>query len=132
MAREFGRSQRVADALRKELSQVIQQEMRDPRLGMVSITEVEVSRDLAYAKIFVTVLGCEEKDDVKEPLKVLNSATGFLRSRIAKSSTMRTTPSLRFYFDDSVSRGSHLSALIDDAVKADQSHSESDSSASDD
>ena len=116
MAREFGRPQRVADFLRKELSQLIQKEVRDPRLGMVSVTDVEVSRDLTHAKIFVTFLGCEDKESVKEPLKALNGAAGFLRSMIARSTTMRTTPSLRFYFDDSVLRGSHLSALIDKAV----------------
>ncbi len=100
MAREFGRSQRIADFLRKELSQLIQFELRDPRLGMVGVTDVEVSRDLGYAKIYVTVLGCDNKEAMEEPLKVLNGAAGFLRSKIAKSNSMRTTPSLRFYFDE--------------------------------
>lgn len=116
MSREFGRPQRVADFLRKELSQLIQKEVRDPRLSMVSVTDVEVSRDLSYARIYVTVLGCNDLESSKEPLKALNGAAGFLRSMIAKGSTMRTTPSLRFYFDESVLRGSHLTALIDKAV----------------
>ena len=94
--------------------------MRDPRVGMISVTDVEVSRDLSHAKIFVTVLGCEDKDSAQEPIAVLNKAAGFLRSQLAKSNTMRTTPSLRFFFDDSVSRGSYLSALIDEAVESDQ------------
>ena len=121
MAREFKRGQRVADFLRKELSQLIQMELRDPRLGMVSITEVEISRDLSHAKIYVTSLGCDDKDSATEPLKVLNGAAGFLRSQIARSSTMRTTPQLHFFFDESVFRGQQLSSLIDEAVDADKS-----------
>ena len=100
MAREFGRADRVADFLRKEVSQLIQKELRDPRIGMVSVTDVEVSRDIAHAKIYVTILACDEKAAIKDAVKVLNGASGFLRSKIAKSNTMRTTPAMRFYFDD--------------------------------
>lgn len=120
MAREFGRPQRLADYLRKEISQLIQFELRDPRLGMVGVTEVEVSRDLAHAKVYVTVFGCDTKEAMQEPLKVLNGATGFLRSKVARSSTMRIIPTLRFYFDESIARGSHLSSVIDQAIKSDQ------------
>ena len=120
MTREFGRPQRLADYLRRELSQLIQFELRDPRLGMVGVTDVEVSRDLAHAKVYVTVMGCDDQQAMEEPLKVLNGAAGFLRSQIARSSTMRITPTLRFYFDDSIMRGSRLSAAIDRAVRSDQ------------
>ncbi|CAA0080648.1 30S ribosome-binding factor [BD1-7 clade bacterium] len=132
MAREFGRPQRVADFLRKELSQLIQQEIRDPRVGMVSLTDVEVSRDLTHARIYITILGCDDADSAKESVKVLNGAAGFLRSLIAKSTTMRTTPSLRFFFDESVIRGSHLSALIDKAVGSQEQISDSQADSSDD
>lgn len=120
MAREFGRPERVADFLRKELSEVMQHEMRDPRVGLASITDVEVSRDLSHAKVFVTVLDCSSADDAKETMSVLNKAAGFFKSKIAKSHSMRITPSIRFYFDESIHRGQHLSSLIDTALAADR------------
>lgn len=120
MAKEFGRPQRLADYLRKELAQIIQKEMRDPRVVMLGVTDVEVSKDLLHAKIYVTMLGKDTHESMIEPLKVLNNAAGFLRSKVAQSATMRMTPSLRFYFDESIVRGSHLSQLIDEAVQADQ------------
>lgn len=121
MAREFGRTARIADFLKKELSVFIQQEMRDPRVSMVSITDVEVSRDLTHAKVYVTVLGCDDADMAKEPVKVLNGAAGFLRSLVAKQSTMRITPSLRFYYDESLSRANR----IDDLLNSDRQDSSS-------
>ena len=120
MSRDFERSQRVADFLRKEVSQLIQYQMRDPRLGMVSVTEVEVSRDLGHARIFVTVMGCDDKDSAAETIKVLNRASGFLRSELAKITTMRSVPTLKFIFDESIVRGQHLSSLIDEARQSDQ------------
>lgn len=120
MAKEFGRPQRLADYLRKELAQIIQKEMRDPRVGMVGVTDVEVSKDLLHAKVYVTMFGKDTAEAMAEPLKVLNNAAGFLRSQIAQSSTMRMIPTLRFYFDESIVRGSHLSHLIDEAIQADQ------------
>lgn len=120
MAREFSRTQRIADFLKKELATLIQMEIRDPRVGMVSITDVEVSRDLSHAKIFFTELGKDSEDQADETAQVLNNASGFLRSQIAKMNNARTTPRLRFYFDTSVGRGKHLSSLIDNAIAADQ------------
>ncbi len=120
MAKEFGRSQRVGDFLKRELASLIQFEIRDPRVGMVSVTDVEVSRDMSHAKVFVTVLGKETEEETAESMEVLNQAAGFLRTQVAKSNNARTTPKLRFYFDSSVARGQHLSQLIDDAVSADK------------
>ena len=120
MAREVGRTQRVADFLRRELAQLIQLEMRDPRVGMVMVNDVEVSRDLAHAKVFVTVMGKDDEEQAGDSLAVLNDAAGFLRSKVARGSTMRTTPKLHFVYDDSVSRGRHLSSLIDEAVARDR------------
>lgn len=119
MAREFGRPQRVADFLKRELASLIQQEMRDPRLGMVGVNDVEVSRDLAHAKVFVTILGKESSEAAKEPIEVLNKAAGFMRSQLAKTIQMRTVPRLHFVFDDSVYRGASLSSLIDEARAGD-------------
>ena len=80
MAREFGRTQRVADYLRQELARLLQREIRDPRIGMASVNEVEVSRDLAYATVFVTFMGLDSAREALEPLEVLNRAAGFLRN----------------------------------------------------
>jgi ribosome-binding factor A len=122
MAREFGRPERVADFLRKELSQIMQQQLRDPRVGLASITDVDVSRDLSHAKVHVTVLGSDSNDDAKDVIQVLNKASGFFRSQVAKSHSMRITPTIRFYFDESIHRGQHLSSLIDDALAADRAN----------
>ncbi len=123
MPKDYSRVQRVADALRRDVAQFIQLEMRDPRIGMVMVNEVEVSRDLAHAKVFVTVMGKDSEQEASEALQVLNDAAGFLRSQLAKNSTMRTTPRLSFVFDSSVLRGQQLSSLIEQAVATDKTMS---------
>jgi ribosome-binding factor A len=112
-------------------------ELNDPRIGMVSVTAVKVSRDLSYAKIYVTVLnsladsgavnsstlsapGQLDKLEIEENLKALNKASGYLRSLLAKRLTLRSVPKLRFHYDGSVERGRHLSELIDNALAADR------------
>ena len=119
MAREFQRSDRVSDFLRKELATLLQFELRDPRVGMVSITSVDVSRDLAYARVYCTVLGKEDIEAAEESLAALNKAAGFLRTRLSKGSKMRTVPQLRFLYDSSVGRGAYMEELIGKAVAAD-------------
>jgi ribosome-binding factor A len=121
MPKDYSRVQRVADALQRDLAQFIQLEMRDPRVGMVMVNEVEVSRDLAHAKVFVTFMGKDSEQEASEALRVLNEAAGFLRTQLARNSTMRTTPRLSFVFDSSVLRGQQLSSLIDRAVATDKS-----------
>lgn len=125
MAREFGRTDRVADFLKRELARLLQFEVRDPRVGMVSVTDVEVTRDLAHAKVFVTVMGKESAVDAKESIEALNNASGFMRSQIASVSNTRTVPRLRFVYDASVVRGTRMSALIDEAVKKDRAKADS-------
>jgi ribosome-binding factor A len=120
MAKEYARTQRVADYLQRELAALIQNQVRDPRVGMVSVTGVDVSRDLGYAKIYYTVLGIDSSEDAKESTEVLNKAAGFLRSQLSKDSSMRTVPQLRFYFDSSVGRGRDLEDLIQRATRADR------------
>ncbi len=135
------RVQRVADQIQRELASLIQMEVNDPRVGMVSVTGVEVSRDLAHAKVFVTVLntltddsqinkstlsspGDLDKLEIKENVDALNKAAGFLRSLLSKRLSTRSVPKLRFYYDGSIARGQQLSSLIDSALAADQdSHS---------
>lgn len=122
MAQEYTRTQRVGDHLKRELAVLIQQEVRDPRVGMVNINEVEVSRDLSHAKVFVTFVGERVDRACTQELSALNKAGGFLRSRIASTNHMRTTPRLFFVLDVSIQRGAHLTSLIDRAVAADSIH----------
>lgn len=122
MAKEFKRTSRVGDFLKQELAGLIQRELRDPRIGMVSVTGVEVSRDLSHAKVFATVFGKDSAEEAAESMAALNHAAGFLRSQIAKISNARTTPKLHFVFDASIGRGARMSKLIDDAVAIDREH----------
>lgn len=119
MAREFSRTQRIGDFLHQELARLIQQEVRDPRASMVSVTGVDVSKDLAHARVYFTQLGVESGDDAKAITTVLNKASGFLRSQIASSATLRTVPRLQFRFDDSIDRGRSMEALLERARAAD-------------
>ncbi|MDR5893902.1 30S ribosome-binding factor RbfA [Halomonas mongoliensis] len=121
--REFKRTDRVADQLQKELAVLIQREVKDPRLGMVTVSGVEVSRDLGYADVHVTLLGEDTPERIKENLKVLKQAAGFLRGQIAKRIKLRHVPELRFHYDESVVRGQRLSSLIEEAVQSDRARS---------
>jgi ribosome-binding factor A len=120
--RPFERTLRIADHLRERLAELIRSEMRDPRVGMVSINDVKVSRDLATADIYVSALDAESPEDQRALADVLNHAAGFLRTLIARENTMRTTPKLRFHFDEVWARGAKLDALIDRAMAADRAH----------
>ena len=112
MPREFTRAERVSDAIQQEVSVLICDSIRDPRVGMVSVTDVEVSRDLAYAKVHVTFVGEKSEEEIKGAIRALNGAAGYLRKLLASSIKMRKTPQLNFLFDESGRRGQQLSALI--------------------
>ena len=116
------RNRKIADAIQRELSEVIRLELRDPRVSMVTITDVEVARDNAHAKVFFTSLGTDAQ--VESCQHGLQSAAGFLRSQIAHRLTIRTVPQLHFEIDVSIERGVRLSKLIDDAVANDSKHSD--------
>ena len=116
MPREFTRAERVSDAVQQELAVLIRDEVRDPRVGMVSVTDDDVSRDLAYAKIHVTFIGDHTQKEIDEAMAALNGASGYLRKLLAASIKLRITPKLTFLFDESGRRGQHLSALIDYAI----------------
>lgn len=121
MAREFSRTERVGEQLQRELAQLITREIKDPRLGLVTINSVRVSRDLAYADVYVTVMGRSEETDAAEvSVAILNRAAGFLRSGVAARMKLRITPRLRFHYDASVERGSRLSSLIQEARDQDR------------
>ena len=114
MKKGQGRPQRLGDLIQRDLSELIRLELRDPRVGMITITSVDVSPDMSHAKVFFTIL---EKQKLQDTLDGLKRSAGFLRSQLARRLKIYTTPELRFEYDESVERGDRLSRLIDSAVK---------------
>ncbi len=119
--REFNRSERVAAQLRRELAQLIQQEVKDPEVGLISVSDVEVTRDLAHAKVFVTVFESERATDT---VKALQRAAGFLRRRLGQEMRIRSVPELHFHHDASVETGQRMDRLIEEAMAADRGSEE--------
>ncbi|ACR12916.1 30S ribosome-binding factor RbfA [Teredinibacter turnerae] len=126
MPKEFNRSDRVADAMQRSLANAIRMEIQDPRVGMVNINAVEVSRDLALAKVFVTFIGVDDERAIETSVSILNKAAGFLRNVVSKDLTIRSTPRIHFYYDKTAVRGQVLSSLIDRAIAEDKSHHQDD------
>lgn len=116
------RSDRLGEQLRRDLSELIQFEVKDPRIGMVSITEVRVSRDLAYARIYVTRIG--EVDARPGAIEALNNAAGWLRRELGRRLSIRATPKLSFFYDDSIENGAKMESLIDKLVADDSRRSD--------
>ena len=117
MPREFSRSERMAELLRRELAEIVRDEIKDPRLGFVSFTEVRMSRDLSHAVIYCSVLNAE---DQTESIEVLNRAVGFIRKEVARRIKARIVPTLKFAIDDSVLRGAAMDSLITKAIQKDE------------
>jgi ribosome-binding factor A len=117
MPRDFKRSERVAGTLRRELAQLIQLEVKDPAVGFVGLSDVEVTRDLAHARVFVTVF---EPEKAVDSIKALNKAAGYLRRRLGQEMRIRAVPELHFEHDASVETGQHMDDLIEAAVAADR------------
>ena len=113
MKRGQGRPQRLGDLIQREVSELIRLELRDPRVGMITVTSVDVSPDMSHAKVFFTML---EKGKLEDTLHGLKRSAGFLRSQLARRIKMYTTPELRFEYDESVERGDHISRLIDSVI----------------
>ena len=121
MPKEYSRSERVADFIKREVALLLQRELRDPRISNANVNAVIVSRDISMAKIYVTFFDKETAEEAKQAVEVLNGAAGFIRNQVASQHSMRSTPKLRFYFDDSVRQGEHLSNLIDRAIAGNES-----------
>jgi ribosome-binding factor A len=119
MPKEFSRSRRVARQLKQELATAISREMRDPRVQGVCVSDVDISRDLAHAKVFISLLS-DNAEEINQAVDSLNRASGFLRNYIAKSMQLRIVPSLTFSHDTTLSEGNRLSRLIDAAVSHDK------------
>ncbi|BAN69373.1 30S ribosome-binding factor RbfA [endosymbiont of unidentified scaly snail isolate Monju] len=111
--REFGREERVGAELHRELALILRDEVRDPRLNQVTVQEVRVTRDLAHAKVYFTVL---DRNQVRKTEQALNKAAGFLRKQLGGRVILRTIPALHFVYDHSLERGMRLSSLIEQAV----------------
>ncbi|MBL8498637.1 30S ribosome-binding factor RbfA [Nitrosomonas sp. JL21] len=117
MPKDYSRSLRVADQIQRELADLIQNEIKDPRIKQITLTAVEVTRDYSHAKVFFTTLA--NKEDVFLIENGLEHAKGFLRSNLSHRMKLRITPELHFVYDESVERGARLSKLIDNAVAQD-------------
>jgi ribosome-binding factor A len=104
------RANRVAEQLKKEVSDIIQRELKDPRIGFITITDVDVTGDLQQAKVFITVYG--EEEERKQTFDGLEKAKGFIRSEAGKRIQLRKTPEISFEFDESIERGNRIETLI--------------------
>ncbi|MEJ2479970.1 MAG: 30S ribosome-binding factor RbfA [Acidihalobacter sp.] len=125
MPREYSRTLRVGEQIHRELAELIRTELKDPGIGMITLGDVEVSKDLAYARVYYTVLG--EGEEVQTTSAALRRAAGFLRRELGRRMRLRIVPELRFVYDDSQARGDRLDALIAEAVREDRErHSDED------
>jgi ribosome-binding factor A len=123
LPRDFPRSRRIAEQIQRELSEIVRVDLKDPRIGMITLTDVEVTADGEHAKVFFTVLGDPVR--VEQAAEGLQHAAGYLRSQLARRLTVRLVPHLQFKYDPSVERGARLSQLIDQAVAEDTKRNES-------
>lgn len=114
------RCQRIADQIQRELASLVQFELKDPRIGMLTISGAKVSRDISTAEIYVTKLGENSEDDIRQTLAVLNKASGFLRKQLGQNMRLRQVPQLRFHYDDTAFNGQRMSKLIDYAIDQDK------------
>ena len=114
MPKDFSRTRRVGEQIQREMAQLIQQEIKDPRLGLITISAVKLSKDMSHANVFFTTL--DEEQSVEETLKILEGAAGFLRHELAKRMQLRIVPHIHFKYDESIAYGNDLSALINKAM----------------
>ncbi len=124
MPRDYSRTLRVADQIQRELADLIDNEIKDPRVGMITVTGVEVSRDYGNARVYYTTLASEEERFLIE--RGLEHASGFLRTHLSHRMKLRVVPHLHFIYDESVERGVRLSRLIDEAVAQENTANQSD------
>lgn len=115
------RARRIAEQMRNELGRILLQEAKDPRFKLVSITDLEISRDLSHARVFFTI--ADNKENIDSIIEALDKAKSFIRVKLAEELNLRITPKLRFIHDVSVEQGRRLSALIDQAIAKDSNKS---------
>lgn len=120
MPKDYSRIQRISELLKRQISLIIQREVQGLPINMITISEVNVARDLSFAKVYISPVGTDDEKIIKDTLKSLNKAAGFIRHMLREAVDLRFIPQLRFIYDDSINRGIHLSHLIDDAIAADE------------
>ena len=118
MPKDYSRALRIADQIQRDLADLIRNELKDKRVGMITLTGVEVSQDYGHAKVYYTTLGSAEKNFLTE--QGLQHAAVFLRSQLSQRLRLRVVPLLHFIYDRSIEHGIHLSQLIDKAVEQDE------------
>jgi ribosome-binding factor A len=126
MAKSYPRSKRVADQIQRTLSDLIRREVRDPRLGSITLTDVRVADDLSHAKVFYSVLGGDKDPELTQ--EILDDAARMLRGPLGRSIGARHAPELRFEPDTLIDSGARLSELINKAVKQDEARHVDDAS----
>lgn len=119
MAKDFNRADRVAQQMKREVAFIMQRELKDPRVKMATVSDVRVSGDLMYAKVYVTFMDNDE-ENIKSAIKVLNKAKGFFRSMIGKAMQLRAVPEITFYYDKTLDEGVRISNLITKTIKHDE------------
>ena len=120
MAREVKRSDRVAQEIQKEIAVILQREVKDPRIGMVTVSDVEVSSDLAYAKVFVTFLFDHDEQAITQGMKGLEKAAPYIRTLLGKTMRLRIVPEIRFIYDESLVEGMRMSNLVSNVIREDE------------
>lgn len=121
MPAEYSRTERLGEQIKRELALLIQRELKDHRLGMVTVNFCDLSKDLSYGDVGVTVIVPDDSDEnIVQSLTILNEAAPFLRMELGRKLSVRKVPQLRFHYDDSLKRGARINGLIHEALKSDQ------------
>ena len=121
MQRDFSRTDRVAQQVQQEIAMILQRDFKDPRVGWVTVSSVDVSKDLAYVTVFVTLLGQEDDaEKIEQTITILNKANGFFRGEIGKRMRLRIVPEIKFAYDNSLVTGIEMSKKVDEAINKDK------------
>ncbi len=121
MPKEYSRSQRMSEQVRREVAEIARDELKDPRMGFLSFTEVRMSRDLSHAVIYCSVFESEQQN---ETIALLNGAVGLFRKELARRIRARIVPTLKFVADESITRGAAMDNLISEAIQSDAENSQ--------
>lgn len=119
MSKAFTRSDRVSQELQKEIALILQREFTDKKVGMITVSDVSISRDLAYAKVFVTFLHDQDPEIIKQGMQKIEDAKGYIRSLIGKAMRLRILPELSFHYDESLMQGMRMSTLVTQVIQDD-------------
>lgn len=117
MPKDFSRTRRIGLQIQRDLADLIRGQIKDPRVGLISVNAVKVTRDLSHAKVYITTLDDQHRELT---LEILNKAAGFLRHELGQLMTIRVIPQLHFFYDDSIEQGSRLTSLIEEAISSDK------------